>query len=280
MAQLPDLPSLHNRICASPAAFHLFGRHSIDITEAILKSCVMSRNIPDKFLVAAMIRSSFPPGPSLDAFIQQVLRESMKAKVSRDEDACVPKILSKAISPCILRSLLAMTNRISCLVLTCLQSYLLHLMAIKPEHSTKTFLLEPQSCRSLEAETLRINLYSERRWTPLFPRTTTRHSSLLAHIYELQIARVQSRLNWPAEALARLQNMDPVALYDDFECLKCNQSCPDIYEIITAFRYTRDVLAASRKIITLNRPPYSLPPKEEVRGDSSFILRIVMVFPS
>jgi hypothetical protein len=47
VTQLPDIPSLYNLITASPAAFRLFDKHAVNITETILLDGIMSSDIPD-----------------------------------------------------------------------------------------------------------------------------------------------------------------------------------------------------------------------------------------
>ncbi|KAH6710826.1 hypothetical protein BKA61DRAFT_694598 [Leptodontidium sp. MPI-SDFR-AT-0119] len=129
--QLPDLPTLHSLINASPVSFRLFEDHGAEIIESVMKSGTTTKRIPEMIRLVALMPSSSLSISSLDELQERVVRQSMVQQ--RSHDAFLPETLSRNTQSVILRGILASATRISHLSSDCLQFYLDRLATIESE---------------------------------------------------------------------------------------------------------------------------------------------------
>ncbi|KAI9833945.1 MAG: hypothetical protein M1819_003454 [Sarea resinae] len=254
-----DLPSLHRLLHASPATFRLFDGYAVEITESILETDPMTRQIPETIHVVALIRSSELPYDNLDDFIKRYISASLD--LDWGYSYIPPTTFPKTTSPAILRGILASAHQISCLMLTCLRHYLDRVMAISPERPVdKAFTYNlisrgdvffgPAFRRRPESESYAIEDAGPPTWVE--EQRVTRGFWRVQLFHDLKTAAAHSRLGWPKEDVERLQAMEPIDLYNEhyrgfhFE----------FEEIQTVVDYTRELEAGNAA---------SLPPVYEVK---------------
>jgi hypothetical protein len=130
ITRLPDLGTLYNLLRASPRTWRLFNYEALTITEAVLSNAdsLLPSQIQELIRAVILTRSSSLPFHTLDGFILKFLRCNLPHTKHRNLPIFTtlgPNSLTLvALSPAIVRSVVATAQHISVLTHACLNSYL------------------------------------------------------------------------------------------------------------------------------------------------------------
>ncbi|RFU30695.1 hypothetical protein B7463_g5665, partial [Scytalidium lignicola] len=216
VSRLDDCISLYNLLHASPAISRLFDHDGLQLTRAVFSKDNMCDQIRESISLMAMLDSYSFAYPSIDAFVANFIHVTVKDRIPQRLGDPLPTSLPNDLPdntpiPTV-RRILSLHVQIVHLTVACLEHYLEKFNALRPENIVDPETRYSRDLKKIPPWTQRFESFGVpvSDYGPPVWEEEQRVSRALWRIqlfYDLRTAAGRSRLGWPAEDVARLQNM-------------------------------------------------------------------------